>query len=241
MPAESQEPELVRWRPWPCENCRGGAPLIDYLLGRHEAGGEIPGGSEDEVIEEMIARERAWVVEWAESCEHTAERSEGLARLDEGSEHIVYLAPSGKAVVKLTKPGLYGDAYYLVDGRVHQRCCTPGDYMIRISMLDLTFGFAPTPVGITKAGQIVTVQRFVEGEPPTLDEVEEFLLRERFEPVKRSCWLWKRKDPNNEVEYWIGDAREDNFVKTPHGIVPIDLRMWGVPAEAPSPFQTEES
>ena len=111
MPAESEEPELVRWRPWPCENCRGGAPLIDYLLGRHEAGGEIPGGSEDEIIDELIRRERAWVVEWVESCEHTAERAETLTRLDEGSEHIVYLPPGGKTVVKLTKPGLYGDSY----------------------------------------------------------------------------------------------------------------------------------
>ena len=229
MPAESEEPELVRWRPWPCENCRGGASLLDYLLGRHEAGGEISGGSEDEVVERMIARERAWAVAWVESCQHTVERSDTLARLDEGSEHIVYLAPGGKEVIKLTKPGIYGDSYYLVDGRVHQRCCTPGDYLIRLAMLQLTFGFAPRPVGLTKAGQIVSAQRFVAGEPPTQVEVDEFLLREGLEPVKRSCWLWKKKDPNNEVEYWIGDARDDNFVKTPRGIVPIDLRMWGVP------------
>ena len=75
----------------------------------------------------------------------------------------------------------------------------------------------------------MTLQRYIEGEPPTQDEVDEFLLRESFEPVKRSCWLWKKKDPSNEVEYWIGDARDDNFVKTPYGIVPIDLRMWGIP------------
>ena len=229
MPSESEEPELVRWRPWPCESCRGGASLLDFIFGRHETSSEISGGSEDEVIEEIIARERAWLVDWVESCGHTTERSDTLARLDEGSEHIVYLAPEGRVVVKLTKPGVYGDSYYLVDGRVHQRCCTPGDYLIRLAMLDLTFGFAPKPVGITKAGQIVSWQRFVEGEPPTQEEVDEFLLREGLEPVKRSCWLWKKNDPSNAVEYWIGDARDDNFVKTPHGIVPIDLRMWGVP------------
>ena len=228
MPAESEEPELVRWRPWPCEACSGGASPLNYIFGRHEAGGEIPGDSQDEVIEEMIARERAWIVEWVESCEHTAERSDKLARLDEGSEHIVYLAPEGTVVIKLTKPGIYGDSYHLVDGRVHQRCCTPGDYLIRLAMLQLTFGFAPKPLGVTKAGQIVSVQRFVEGEPPTQDEVDEFLLREGLEPVKQSCWLWMKNDPSSELEYWIGDARDDNFVKTPHGIVPIDLRMWGV-------------
>ncbi len=31
--------------------------------------------------------------------------------------------------------------------------------------------------------------------------------------MKRSCWLWKKKHPKNDVEYWIGDARDDNFVK----------------------------
>ena len=83
MPAESEEPEPVRWRPWPCENCSGGTSLLDHILGRHETGSEISGGSEDEVVEEMIARERAWIVEWVESCEHTSERSDMLRRLDE--------------------------------------------------------------------------------------------------------------------------------------------------------------
>jgi hypothetical protein len=38
----------------------------------------------------MIARERVWLVDWVESCPHTAEKMEVLNRLDEGSEHIVY-------------------------------------------------------------------------------------------------------------------------------------------------------
>ena len=72
-------------------------------------------------------------------------------------------------------------------------------------------------------------QKFVNGEPPTQQEVDDFLLSEDIEPVKRlSCWLWKRRDQEAEVDFWIGDARADNFVKTQTGIVPIDLRMWGV-------------
>lgn len=177
----------------------------------------------------MIARERAWMLEWVEGCSHMAERAEPFAILDEGSEHLVYLSAAGSVVLKVTKPGIYGDSYYLADGRVHQRCCTPGDYLIRLGMLDLTFGFAPSPVGVTKAGQIVSVQRFVEGEPPAQREVDDFLLLEGLQPVKRSCWLWKKTDLVNGLEYWVGDARADNFVKTPHGLVPIDLRMWGVP------------
>jgi hypothetical protein len=30
------------------------------------------------------------------------------------------------------------------------------------------------------------------------------------------------------MEIWIGDARSDNFVLTPEGMVPIDIRIWGV-------------
>jgi hypothetical protein len=136
--------------------------------------------------------------------------------------------PGKKEVLKLTKPGIYGDSYYLENGLVCQRCCTPADYLIRLNSLQNTFGFAPVPVGITQAGQIVTRQQFIEGEPPTQQEVDDFLLEAGIVPVKQSCWLWKKPDPDAEVEYWIGDARADNFVKTPAGIVPIDLRMWGV-------------
>ncbi len=60
--------------------------------------------------------------------------------------------------------------------------------MIRLSMLKLTFGFAPNPVGITKAGQVVTLQRFVEGEPPASVEVDEFLLLVGFEPIDLRMW-----------------------------------------------------
>src|SRR5437868_1556387 len=98
MPSEPEQPELVRWHPWPCAICRGGASVLDYIRRRHETSSEISCGSPDEAIEEMTARERAWLVEWAESCEHTTESSVMLARLDEGSEHTVYLAPDAKVV-----------------------------------------------------------------------------------------------------------------------------------------------
>ncbi len=151
-----------------------------------------------------------------------------LSKLDEGSEHIVYLAPSGSEVLKLTRPGTYGDHYFLRNDRVHQQCSTPGEYFLRLQMLQDHFGFAPVACGITSEGQIVSRQKFVQGDPPTQDEVDDFLLAAAIEPVRRSCWLWKKADPESEVEYWIGDARADNFVKTSNGIVPIDLRMWGV-------------
>lgn len=92
----------------------------------------------------------------------------------------------------------------------------------------LVFDFAPKIVGVTALGQIVTLLKFIEGDGPTQEEADEFLRELRFEPVKQSCFLWKRAAPDDGFEYWIGDARDENFVKTARDMVPIDLRMWAV-------------
>jgi hypothetical protein len=229
MPAEShecREQELVRWHPGPCAHCRGGSSLYDFLRGRGEAAGEIQGHSDNEIIEELIARERAWLAEWIALCPHQAVEEHLLTAYDEGSEHIVYLSADSSSVIKLTRRGLYGDLYYLVGERVYQRCCTPGEYLLRLALLEEHFGFGAELLGATEAGQIVTRQPFVKGDPPTEAEVTEFLTSAGVEPVKPSCWLWKKRGVNQALEYWIGDARADNFVKTPNGLVPIDVRMW---------------
>jgi hypothetical protein len=228
MCAAPKEPECICWRPWPCNACAGGATVFDHLVERHDASRPLQGGTPDEIVEEMTARERAWLVEWVESCPHSTDSTDHLDRLDEGSEHLVYLAPGGEYVLKLTKPGIYGDMYFLSDGLVHRRCTTPGDYLLRLDLIEETFGFAAWALGVTSLGQIVTRQKFVNGDPPTQDEVDRFLLGAGIEPVRQSCWLWRKRDADGEVDYWMGDARADNFVKTPTGIVPIDLRMWSI-------------
>lgn len=225
---QGQGAESIRWRPWPCAECARGAAAVDYFVGRHQASGALPHSTPDEFVAAMIARERAWLVDWVECCPHTVEKEEVLSKLDEGSEHIVYLGADGEHVLKLTKAGVYGDYYFLQEGRVHQRCCTPGDYLLRLEMVEMTFGFAAQPIGVTPFGQIVTLQRFVSGDIPSQSEVDAFLRSAGIEPVKQSCWLWRKLDPDGQMDFWIGDARADNFVKTATGIVPIDIRMWGV-------------
>jgi len=111
---------------------------------------------------------------------------------------------------------------------VNQRRCTPVEYLMRLDAIERTFGFSATAVGATSEGQIVTIQKFIDGDPPTQEEVDAFLLGEGITPVKQQCWLWKKYDADFELEFWIGDARADNFVKTVNGMVPIDLRMWGI-------------
>lgn len=130
-------------------------------------------------------------------------------------------------VIKLTKLGLYGDYYYLENGRVAQNNATPSEYLARVHLVSRHFGLKWKAIGFTDSGQFVSRQQFVSGEIPTQKEVDEFLLMSNLKPVRQNCWLWKGPEDDG-IEPWIGDARADNFVRTANGIVAIDLRMWDV-------------
>jgi hypothetical protein len=152
--------------------------------------------------------------------------------LDEGSEHLVLFDQSTSEVVKITRPGTYGDYYEIIDNRMTQFDSTPSEYLLRMRWWDKLFSNAPNPVGMTETGQIVSRQKFVRGDPPSQDEVDGFLTEAEFVAVRKSCWLWKKADNDSEMEVWVGDARKDNFVLAPSEIIPIDIRVWGVPIPA---------
>jgi len=59
--------------------------------------------------------------------------------------------------------------------------------------------------------------------------VDQFFVKAGALAVRQRCWLWKTVDADPESEIWIGDARSDNFVSAAEGIIPIDIRIWGVP------------
>ena len=105
------------------------------------------------------------------------------------------------------------------------------EYLIRLRLWEKVFGNAPHALGLTDEGQIVSCQKFITGLPPTQDQVDDFLSEAGLSAVKKSCWLWKISEPDQEYEIWVGDARKDNFVLTPNGIVPIDLRIWNAANE----------
>lgn len=91
------------------------------------------------------------------------------------------------------------------------------------------FSSAPKPIGMTDSGQIISRQRFIQGDPfPPQEAVDQFLIESGATAVKQHCWLWRKVDFESEIEIWIGDARSDNFVLTTEGMVPIDIRVWGV-------------
>jgi hypothetical protein len=131
-------------------------------------------------------------------------------------------------VVKITRPGLYGDYYEIIDGRISQFDNTPAEYLLRMRLWDKLFSTALHPLGITETGQIVSRQRFIRGEPPEQEEVDRFLTEAGLSAVRPSCWLWKKEGDDSLFDVWVGDARADNFVSAQGRIIPIDIRIWRV-------------
>lgn len=152
-----------------------------------------------------------------------------LPKLAEGSEHLVLLDEAEAVVFKLTRPTIYGESYYLVDGVVHQKNCSPLDYLLRLHFWKKVFRSAPQAIGMTPEGQILSQQKYISGAPPSQEAADAFLISAGMKPVKQSCWLWKMEYPEGEYDVWIGDARADNFVENAGGIIPIDLRIWTAP------------
>lgn len=77
---------------------------------------------------------------------------------------------------------------------------------------------------MTARGQIISSHKFITGTKPAQTTVDLFLAKAGLSPVRPKFWLWKKTYPDFDI--WVGDAREDNFVETEAGIVPIDIRLW---------------
>jgi hypothetical protein len=167
------------------------------------------------------------LIEWAFHCDHNEPAEQYFPLLSEGSEHLDYFDGATGDVLKITRVGLFGAYYELIDGRIHEFKCTPAEYLIRMRLLEMQFGFSQIPLGMTREGQVVSRQKFIAGDPPTQQAVDSFLEVAGLIPVNQSCWLWKGV-MRDGFEPWVGAARADNFVNTAEGIIPIDLRMWQV-------------
>ena len=163
------------------------------------------------------------------SCPHSPEFDVSLPKIEEGSEHAVFFNETEALVYKLTLPDVFGDWYYLRDGKMTQEKSTPIDYLFRMRLWDKLFRPGPEVLGVTAKGQIVSNQKFISGTYPSQESVDTFLHSAGLVPVKQEFWLWKKEYPAKEFAVWIGDARADNFVQTDQGVIPIDLRLWFAP------------
>jgi hypothetical protein len=170
--------------------------------------------------------------EWVEVCSHNNAIKYDFPLIAEGSEHRVYLDADNARVLKATKPGVFGERYYIREDKVHQANCRPLEYLARLLFWKQLFGSAPTALGITQAAQIISSHEFITGELPSQAEVDSFLKDAGFAPIKQRFWLWEKeyrplRKTTRRLIIRLGDARDENFVKTNSGIVPIDIRLWG--------------
>jgi len=222
MPYSAESDEGFCWRSWPCPLCCEDVTPIGFLLGSDKADRAVQHRAESP--EAIAADQSERLRHWVNGCPHGEWHSERYSPLAEGSEHLVFLDESAGEVIKLTHPGIFGDSYYMENGRVCQRPCSPLDYLIRLRLWHKLFACSPVANGITDRGQFVSRQQFISGNLPSQADVDCFLDSCGLIPVKQSCWLWKRT--YEEFDIWVGDARAENFVSAVGGIIPIDLRLW---------------
>jgi len=227
--SQAASASLIRWRPWPCESCRGEATAIGHLVRSIGSSREVPEGGRNEQIDWRRRWEAEVLGKWVRGCQHTDWQEVRLPDLAQGSEHLVFFDEPAGEVVKVTHRGIYGDYYEIVEGRMTQYDCTPAEYLLRMRWWEKLFTMAPDPIGLTEAGQIASRQTYIDGDPPSQEAVDEFLTEAGLSPVKQNCWLWKKVETESQMEVWIGDARSDNFVSVSGAIVPIDIRVWGLP------------
>ena len=144
-PSQPAHSARVRWRPWPCECCRGSSTALGFLVGRIGSSTEIPDLERNAQTDWLRKWQAGLLLEWIQDCPHTQWYDQSLPRLDEGSEHLVLFDAATSEVVKITKPGLYGDYCEIIEDRIWQFDCTPADYLLRMRWWEKLFSGAVTP------------------------------------------------------------------------------------------------
>lgn len=204
-----------------------------------DASSEIDsGGSEATDRDSSRIRQTQSLVGWAQSRSSLIDpqQIDSLPLISNStSEHEVHYRESDNRAVKRTWPGVYGQIPVPKNGKLDRANATPSEYLVRqglqasvfgsdIRLEGVSFSDKPSMVLFEPPGQpsFVTSQEwFDKSEAPTLDEIADRLRKDGFVPVPNSYFGWFR--PSDRVA--IVDAKTDNFVKTPAGVIPLDLQM----------------
>jgi hypothetical protein len=186
---------------------------------------------------EEIKRQSDCLVEWAKNRgvvlpdNHAA----GLEKIDQPSmEHDVFNRVSDRRVVKCTRPGAFGFINDKLHGR--SRKATPLSYLRRLELMNEVFGddliFEGVAFGTPrydctddKLPYIVISQSWIdaadERSPEPSDcEISVFMDSLGFIRLNGSNQYYREMD-----EIIVSDAKPLNFIKSHHGIIPIDLQI----------------
>ncbi|MGA2867446.1 MAG: hypothetical protein ABSF95_23475 [Verrucomicrobiota bacterium] len=188
------------------------------------------GGSPEE-----IDRQAACLVEWAKQRKAflTEAHTAGLKKHSETTaEHEVFYRQSDDRAVKRTYPGTFG---VTPEPKGVQKHATPAFYLQRLDLMNRVFHSDLRLEGVAlgrslligakgEQPSMVISQPWIRAADPSRPhpsrlEIAEFMESLGFTRQANAYYGWHRKEDGISII----DARPDNFVKSPEGVVPIGL------------------
>lgn len=173
------------------------------------------------------------IQKWAQQTGHISDFDPSPEMmLDSGSEHEVFFHTKENRIFKRTyPPGVFGLVGF---GHKLERIGTPYFYVRRMALMNRVFDSEIHIMGFTPGDKpsIITSQFFYKGVDaslphPSREEIAIFMYGQGFLPLPNVSDGWSRK-----ADAIIAlDTRSDNFIKTAHGTVPIDLVLQGRPGK----------
>jgi hypothetical protein len=151
------------------------------------------------------------------------------------SEHEVFHRPEDNRALKRTWPGVFGQIPVHHNGCLVRANASPLEYLMRQARQVSVFGSVipfegvcisekPSMVLIEPYGHptlLVSQEWFESGVAPQKWEIDANLKKDEFVPVPQSSFGWYLSVDGGGIV----DPEPDNFLKTPLGVVPIDLQM----------------
>lgn len=154
-------------------------------------------------------------------------------------EHEVRLCLDDRRAMKKTLPGTFGFVPAREGATWVPRPATPAEYLHRMHLQNAIFGDdIRLEGGMVHSGPSMVIGQppdgfsFVISQPwleaedirhqfPSEAEIHEFLSGIGFQPLLNAFYGWQSSD----ASLVILDAKPDNFIATPEGILPIDLLL----------------
>ena len=210
---------------------RGGAPDV----------GERPAPGE-------IERQSTRLVEWARArgLILPADFFAGLKKhTGTTAEHEVFYRPADQRAIKRTYAGSFGVSPRAYGPGIG---ASPDFYLRRMDLMNRVFDSGIRLEGVSMGRSLLTGKgeepSVVVSQPwheaanidaphPTAAQISEFMRGEGFEALPKSYFGWWRASDGVRVL----DARDDNFILSRNGVVPIDLVL-DQPAVAPETGET---
>lgn len=175
-----------------------------------------------------IQRQGECLVEWATKRGFILPDTfiEGLEKYEATTtEHEVYWRRFDNRAIKCTYPGQYGFAN---GPKGKKRAATPLFYLQRLDLMKEVFGsdIRLEGVGIRdRRPYVITSQEIVQGPHPAEEEISDFMKSMNFTSSRDSPLHWRRQEPEDSkfASIVVSDTKIENFIKSPAGVVPIDV------------------